>query len=119
MKPSELLEGINIPDSMNNWKEVRKLGEKLDKRFIDKEKLKKFVSDKIKFHWNEIQKIITEKEKGKVDINLDILYKIHNNCYDELIQVNKKLDTLGGEDGFVLDEYQEEQLKQKEAKEDE
>ena len=83
MKPSELLEGINIPDSMNNWEEVRKLGEKLDKRFIDKEELKKILKRKYDEYWADYIK--------KEDVQSQGIALGYND-------VLNWLDTLGGED---------------------
>lgn len=33
------------------------------------EELRKFISVRNSFHFNQIQEIITEQEKGKIDIN--------------------------------------------------
>lgn len=57
-------------------------------------RLKDFISKKNRFHWDEIQKILDKKEKGEIDINLDILYKIHNNGHHECVQIIKKLNEL-------------------------
>ena len=57
-------------------------------------KLRKFVFEKCKFHFDEIQKILDEKEKGKIDINLDILYKIHNNGHNECVKILRKIESL-------------------------
>ena len=57
-----------------------------------KEKIKNHITNRLTFHFDEIQKIITEREKGTVDINLDILYKFHINCHSELIRINRILD---------------------------
>lgn len=58
------------------------------------EELRKFISKKNSFHFNQIQKILNEQEKGKTDINLDILYKIHNNGHFECVEILKLLDKL-------------------------
>ena len=55
-------------------------------------KLKEYLSEKISFHFTEIQKIIDIEEKGRVDINLFMLRKIHHNCHHELVEVNKKFE---------------------------
>ena len=59
--------------------------------------LKDYISKKNHFHWDEIQKILDEKEKGKIDINLDILYKIHNNGHNECVQILNKMEELFGD----------------------
>jgi len=83
MKPSEF---FDRHFAERDWEE------ELDKRFIDKEELKKLaIGDKAKM----------------LDLNGE----------EYVVFKKKDLDTLGVEDDFVLDEYQEEQLKQKEAKE--
>lgn len=58
------------------------------------EELRRLISGKMTFHWDEIQKILGEKEKGAIDINLDILMKIHNNSYQEEVEIYKKLNEL-------------------------
>ena len=58
------------------------------------EELRKFISDKCGFHFNQIQLILDEKEKGEIDINLDILYKIHHNGHSESVEILKELNRL-------------------------
>ena len=58
------------------------------------EELRKFISLRNGFHFNQIQLILQKKEEGKIDINLDILYKIHSNAHSEGIAIYKKLNEL-------------------------
>jgi len=60
------------------------------------EDLDKFVSQINNFHWDEIQKILGEKELGKIDINLDVLYKIHNNGHGDCVKIIRKMKELLG-----------------------
>ena len=66
------------------------------------EELKEFIIEKNTFHFDQIMKIIDEKEKGVIDINLDILHKIHNNGHSECVTILKLLEKL----------FPEEKLKQ-------
>ena len=59
--------------------------------------LKQYVQTKNAFHWDQIQAIITQEEKGTVDINLNILHKIHNNCHNLCVNILKQIDALFGE----------------------
>lgn len=59
-----------------------------------KEKIEKVNS----FHWDEIQKILDKKEKGDIDINLDISFKIHNNGHNECVSFLKIIDEEVGGD---------------------
>jgi O-phosphoseryl-tRNA(Cys) synthetase len=58
------------------------------------EELRKFISNLSGFHFDEIQKIIWEKEKGNIDINLDIAFKIHNNGHHDCVKIFNKLNEL-------------------------
>lgn len=62
------------------------------------EELRKFISQKNGFHFDQIQKILGEKEKGKTDINLDILFKIHHNARADCVEIYKLLNKLFPED---------------------
>ena len=75
-----------------------------DCSFIDIDYVKEFISrvkieikTKISFHFDEIQKIIGKKESGNIDINLDILMKIHNNCLQDLRDQLRIIETYAGE----------------------
>lgn len=72
--------------------------------FIDVEYVKEFISsikvaikDKISFHFDQIQKIIGKKESGDIDINLDILMKIHNNNLEDLRDTLRIIEQYAGE----------------------
>ena len=62
-----------------------------------KEKIKElrnYISNMNSFHFNQIHNILDKKEEGEVDINLDILSKIHENGHSECVKIIKLIDKL-------------------------
>ena len=60
-------------------------------------KLKKKNSDRGMFAFDEIQRILDEKEKGDFDINLDIKMKLWTQVHSISIDNNKYIDEIIGE----------------------
>jgi hypothetical protein len=56
--------------------------------------LRLFIKERCKYHFDKIQYILSEKEKGIESDNLDILFREFNHRHQEDVTILRKLDSL-------------------------
>ena len=69
----------------------------LKEEYKMEDKIKKLIEKYSKINHNEfdsIQKVLSEKERGNLDINLDIEMKIRSSRHNLLVEIGRDLDKL-------------------------
>ena len=96
-------------DEKNFWDK----GTSFDKIYREKDiktavqNLLTFIKKKNSFHFDQIQKILDKKAEGNISLDLDVLYKIHNNSHQECVEIMREITKDFGKSFTETNEVEE------------